>query len=109
MHLYLASAFILDVFENHFSTSQEKYIKDNRMIIITTTTTTTSLDYETLNTRSKCNLCPYLLPEKKNTIPLERSKPPKLMLYVMKNIIFKLLIQVKILKGNSMLSDSNYM
>lgn len=40
--------------------------------------------------------------------PLERSKPPKQMLYMMKNIIFKLLIHVKILNGDSILNDSNH-
>lgn len=56
MHLYFASAFILEVFEINFSTSQAKYIKDNRIIINNNNITIiiqTALDYETLNTRSK--------------------------------------------------------
>lgn len=42
-----------------------------------------------LDSKSKWNLCPNLLLEKKNTVPVKRSKPSKLMLYMRKNIIFK--------------------
>lgn len=96
------------IWKSFFCSSQAKYIKDSSIIIIIRRRNIkTSINYEALNTRSNWKLCPNLLWEKKTTIPLERSKPPKLMLCMMKNI--KLLMQVKILNGDSILTDSNYM
>lgn len=97
------------IWKSFFRSFQTKYIKDSSIIImmmIIITNIKPSINYEALNTRSSWKLCPNWLWEKKTTIPLERSNPPKLMLCMMKN--FKLLMQVKILKGDGILTDSSY-